>query len=102
MDKPAGGFSALILPSGMRFDAPASEPLLAAARRAGIELPASCRNGSCRTCMCKLNAGRVSYRIEWPGLTREEKAEGWILPCAAYPESDVEMLIPAARLTQGK
>lgn len=87
----------MVRPSGLRFDAPGSEPLLAAARRKGIELPASCRNGTCRTCMCRLAAGKVSYRIEWPGLTREEKAEGLILPCVAYPETDVEIVVPGAR-----
>ena len=91
-------FSALVHPAGLSFDAPPSESLLAAARRAGIELPASCRNGTCRTCMCRLASGQVSYRIEWPGLTREEKAEGYILPCVAYPESDVGLVVPAARL----
>lgn len=90
-------YSALVQPSGLAFEAPASEPLLLAARRAGIELPASCRNGTCRTCMCRLASGQVSYRIEWPGLTREEKAEGFILPCIAYPESDIDMIVPAAR-----
>lgn len=94
IDRP---FSAVVSPAGLQFNAPASAPLLASARLAGIDLPASCRNGTCRTCMCRLTGGNVSYRIEWPGLTREEKAEGYILPCVAYPESDVEMLIPAAR-----
>lgn len=91
-------FIATVHPAGLRFEAPASSPLLTAARRAGIDLPASCRNGTCRTCMCKLTSGQISYRIEWPGLTREEKAEGFILPCVAYPESDVELVVPAARL----
>lgn len=96
-------FSALVQPSGLAFDAPPSEPLLTAARRANIDLPASCRNGTCRTCMCRMTSGKVGYRIEWPGLTREEKAEGFILPCVAYPEADVELLIPAARaLAKGK
>ncbi|HZW21475.1 2Fe-2S iron-sulfur cluster-binding protein [Noviherbaspirillum sp.] len=90
-------FSALVRPAGLRFDAPASSPLLTAARQAGIELPASCRNGTCRTCMCRLASGRIRYRIDWPGLTREEKAEGFILPCVAYPESDVELEVPAFR-----
>ena len=27
--------------------------------------------------------------IEWPGLTAEEKEEGCVLPCVAYPTSDV-------------
>jgi len=95
-------FSALVQPAGLAFEAPLPEPLLVAARRAGIDLPASCRNGTCRTCMCGLASGQVSYRIEWPGLTREEKAEGFILPCVAYPESDIVMIVPAARLLPPK
>lgn len=71
------------------FDAPDDMPLLVAARKAGIELPASCRNGTCRTCMCRLVEGRVRHGIEWPGLSPEEKRDGYILPCVAYPESDV-------------
>lgn len=39
--------------------------------------------------MQRLLSGRVSYRIEWPGLLAEEKAEGWILPCVAHPETDL-------------
>lgn len=62
------------------------QSLLEAAQAAGIRLPRSCRNGSCRACRCKLLQGQVHYRIEWPGLLAEEKAEGWILPCVALPE----------------
>ncbi len=39
--------------------------------------------------MLRLEQGRVRYQIEWPGLLAEEKAEGWILPCVACPESDL-------------
>ncbi len=67
----------------------ANQSLLQAAARAGIELLASCRNGSCRACMRRLISGQVSYRIEWPGLSREEKLQGFILPCVAYPQSDL-------------
>jgi ferredoxin len=31
----------------------------------------------------------VMYRIEWPGLSLDEKEGGCILPCVAYPASDV-------------
>lgn len=89
-------FSAAVLPADWRFDASHDMPLLQSASRAGVTLPASCRNGTCRTCMCRLQSGKVSYRIEWPGLTREEKQEGFILPCVAYPESDVVIDAPAA------
>lgn len=67
----------------------ADQSLLQAAALAGIELLASCRNGTCRACMRRLISGQVSYRIEWPGLSQEEKLQGWILPCVAYPRSDL-------------
>ena len=76
-------------PGGITFDAASDQPLLLSAAAAGIEFPSSCRNGTCRTCMRQLLSGRVAYRIEWPGLLAEEKAEGWILPCVAYPEADL-------------
>jgi ferredoxin len=87
-------FQARIEPGNERFDAPAEQTLLIAAARAGLEMPSSCRNGTCRTCMCRLLQGHVQYRIEWPGLLAEEKAQGYILPCVAYPESDVVLHWP--------
>ncbi len=80
-------FSVTFEPSGLVFEAPARLPLLRSAREAGLILPSSCRNGTCRACMCRLVSGRVSYIVEWPGLSSEEKAEGFILPCVAVPES---------------
>lgn len=80
---------------GPSFPVPAGQPLLHAAARAGAQMPSSCRNGSCRTCMCLLLSGRVSYRIQWPGLLPEELAAGWILPCIAYPQSDLVLRWPS-------
>ena len=82
-------FTVVVAPSGRSFDAPAGVPLLQAAREAGLVLPSSCRNGTCRACLCRLRTGRVSYRIEWPGLSAEEKAQSYILPCIAYPLTDL-------------
>jgi hypothetical protein len=45
--------------------------------------------------MRQLLSGRVSYRMDWPGLSTEEKAQGHILPCVAHPESDLVLLPPA-------
>lgn len=75
--------------SGQQFQAPAGQVLLRSAQAAGVMLLSSCRNGTCRACLCRLVEGRVSYAIEWPGLSAEEKAEGWTLPCVAQPESDL-------------
>ena len=89
-------YSVHIAPSGCTFEAPRGVTLLDAAARANLRLPSSCRNGTCRTCMCRLTSGRVSYRIEWPGLLPEEKAQGFILPCVAYAESDLVIEAPLA------
>ena len=90
-------FNALVGSTGQNFPAPASLPLLLAAEQAGLEgmlMDSSCRNGTCRTCICKLTSGKVHYRIEWPGLSPDEKREGYILPCVAYPLSDVVIELP--------
>ena len=89
-------FCAVIEPKGWKFEAREGQSLLAAAQLADLVLPSSCRNGTCRTCMCHLISGQVSYLIEWPGLSTEEKADGYILPCVAYPQSDVVIDVPAA------
>ena len=71
------------------FDAPACVTVLASAQACGVKLASSCRNGTCRACIGQLNEGQVTYRIEWPGLSAEEKAAGYFLPCVAYPVSDL-------------
>lgn len=71
------------------FAAAAHETVLAAALRAGVAMASSCRNGSCRSCLCRLVSGSIVYSIEWPGLSAEEKREGLILPCVARPCSDL-------------
>ncbi len=81
---------------GPCFHAPTHQSLLHSAEQAGHSLPSSCRNGTCRACIQQLVEGRVGYRIEWPGLLAEEKAQGWILPCVAYPLSDLVLREPAA------
>lgn len=83
-------------PHGYTFEAPVSLTLLEAAAMAHVRLARSCRNGTCRTCLCRLVTGSVSYRIEWPGLSREERAEGWILPCVAVADTDLVILAPEA------
>lgn len=76
-------------PSGWTFEAPDGMTVLQAAERAGIDLPSSCRNGTCRTCICRMQQGSVRYLVEWPGLSFDEKREGYILPCVAVPQEDL-------------
>jgi ferredoxin len=83
-------------PSGLGFEAETGTTLLKAAESAGIEMPSSCRNGTCRTCICQLLSGSIRHTVEWPGLSAEEKAEGWILPCVAEAQSDLSIDAPKA------
>jgi len=85
-----------ISPQGWQFSGPPDQTVLLAALAQGFKLPHSCRNGTCRACIARLLKGAIEYRIEWPGLSREEKDEGWILPCVACPRSDL-MLDVASR-----
>jgi ferredoxin len=82
-------FTVKVEPAGLQYDVEGDLSLLEAAEMSRVQLPSSCRNGTCRTCMCRLLSGKVSYAIEWPGLTAEEKAEGYVLPCVARPLSNV-------------
>lgn len=78
-------------PAGWTFPADAETTILRAAEQAGIELPSSCRNGTCRSCICRVleGAGRVRHLVEWPGLSLEEKRDGYILPCVAVALEDL-------------
>lgn len=87
-------FNATLLPEASGFDAPPDLPLLVAAEHAGLLLASSCRNGTCRTCICRMTQGSVQYRIAWPGLSADEKRDGYILPCVAYPTADVTLVLP--------
>ena len=74
--------------------APSHQTLLESAGQAGLEMSSSCRNGTCRVCLRQLISGQVRYLIAWPGLSAEEKAQGFILPCVAYPDSDLVLKPP--------
>lgn len=82
-------FNAVAEPASQPFDAWSNLPLLVSIEQGGIDWPSSCRNGTCRTCIGRLDSGSVRYEIDWPGLFAEEKAEGYVLPCVAYPCGDL-------------
>lgn len=89
-------FTARVLPADLQYDVEGDLSLLEAAEMSRVQLPSSCRNGTCRTCMCRLVSGEVAYTVAWPGLSAKEKAEGWVLPCVARPLSNVVLDQPAA------
>lgn len=70
------------------------QAILAASLAAGVEKASSCRNGTCRVCARRVVSGTAHHLVEWPGLSHEEKAQGWILPCVATASSDVALTQP--------
>ena len=89
-------FTLRIQPQGDTADVWPEHSLLTSLEMGGLKWPSSCRSGTCRTCMGLMTAGQVRYEMAWPGLTAEEKAEGWVLPCVAFPMQDVTLLDPLA------
>lgn len=88
-----------IEPLGLSFAIAPEESILDAAQRAGITLPRSCRNGSCRACLCHVQAGQVRYRIDWPSLSPDDHDERATLPCVALATSDLVLRAPLAQLS---
>jgi ferredoxin len=86
----------VIAPFGWQFTSDGSHSLMESARQAGFILPSSCRNGSCRMCLCQLRSGQIRYLIDWPGVSADEKKEGLILPCVATAQSALNIFVPGA------
>ena len=90
----SSAFTLQVQPLGVTLMLANGQSLLEAALGAGLVLRSACRNGTCRECMARVLEGRVHHRIDWPGLSAEERSEGWVLPCVAVADSDVVLLQP--------
>lgn len=79
-------FEIRIADSDVQFTAQASQTVLDAALKAGIELPYSCRKGVCGTCA----GGVLSGQVQGPTRT-EATPEGQHLLCVCSPQSDLQI-----------
>lgn len=66
------------------------EYLLDAAEAEGLDLPYSCRNGMCTSCVADLESGEVDGS-EGSGLSPDEEDDDYVLLCCSTPEADCEV-----------
>ncbi len=66
---------------------PQDSSILAAAARAGLEVPYSCKSGVCATCRAKLKQGQVRMDRNF-ALEKDELAAGYVLTCQSHPTTD--------------
>lgn len=89
-----GGASVTIVHDGaerdIRVDA-TTETVLAAAQRAGLDLPFSCAGGMCATCRCKVVSGETAMDLNF-SLADWEVEAGFTLACQTRPVSEAVVL----------
>ena len=69
------------------IEVPGNKTILQQAMAENIVLPYSCRSGMCSSCKANCSSGKITL-MKGHLLPENEVAEGKILTCVAYPESE--------------
>lgn len=84
----SGSMEIVFEQSSKSISSHADETILAAARRAGLNIPSGCTFGLCGTCKVKKNSGDVTM-VHNGGISDDEINEGYILACCSRPQGPV-------------
>ncbi|MGH8203767.1 MAG: 2Fe-2S iron-sulfur cluster-binding protein [Steroidobacteraceae bacterium] len=87
-----------VLPSNREFEARPHEPVLTAALRDHLNLPHSCKTGSCGLCRARVIRGSCEYPHGRPmGIEAADEAAGYMLICQAQAVGDLVIEMPEIR-----
>jgi len=78
--------------SGVSTACAPGETVLAAAKRAGLNIPSGCNFGLCGTCKVRKTAGEVQM-LHNGGISEDDIAAGYILACCSRPSGKVAVEI---------
>ena len=77
---------------GRSLKARAGDPLLVSLEKNGAVVPSLCRSGECSMCRLKILSGNVFQPAGVP-VRKSDRQFGYVHSCAAYPLSDLEILL---------
>lgn len=82
----AGEFEVQIASTGMTYLVPADKPIIKLLREHGIDIPTSCEEGVCGTCLTRVLEGEPDHRDVF--LSKKERARNdQMLPCCSRAKS---------------
>ena len=82
-------------PCTSAIPARAAETVMVAMERAGLAALSQCRVGECGFCRSVVLGGAFTAHPAHDKRSEEDKAAGIIHPCCTYPESDMDIVVPA-------
>ena len=75
---------------GLRFAVPEGRNVLDALNQAGLNVPFSCRAGSCQACLVRCTEGEV---MQMQRLNAESEQQGWRLACQCQVTGDARFAL---------
>ncbi|BEP58420.1 hypothetical protein GmRootV118_56640 [Variovorax sp. V118] len=91
--EPVMRFSVAIGNTSEHYLCRADQTLLGGMEQLGRKgIPVGCRGGGCGVCKVRIESGAVRReRMSRCHVSAEEEAQGYVLACRAYPQSDLAL-----------